>query len=110
MQNYRTLIAIHGLRRADPADARKPIAHDEVIALPEGYARNLLASGAVEKTDAEVTVELSWDAPVDLIKSNDRDALVAAIAALGGAVTFPDSPAGKPAGVQTKPARAKAPN
>ena len=83
MKTYITLITVRGLRRADPARVKEPIGEGEVIALPEGYARSLRDVGAIEETDAEVTVELDWYPPVTLVKSDDRDKLIEALAALG---------------------------
>lgn len=83
MKTYKTLITVRGLRRADPMRAREPIGEGEVISLPEGYARSLRDVGAIEETDAEVTVELDWKPPVTLVKSDDRERLIEALAALG---------------------------
>lgn len=82
-KTYLTLIQIVGLRRADATRARAPIGEGEVIALPDGFARTLLDSGSIEPTDAEETVELFWDQPVELIKSNDPEGLKNALEVLG---------------------------
>lgn len=84
MENYKTRITVRGLRRADVNKAKEQIAEGEVIALPHDMARSLLRCGAIEPTDEDVTIELDWAAPVALIKSNDRDALLAALEAMGG--------------------------
>lgn len=83
MKTYNTLITVAGLRRADASRAREPIGEGEVIELPGGYARSLLASGAIEPSNAEVTVELDWDQPVQLIKSNDPEGLKKALEVYG---------------------------
>lgn len=83
MKTYLTLIQIAGLRRADPIRARVPIGEGEVIKLPDGYARSLLDSGAIEPSDADETIELFWDQPVELIKSNDVEGLKKALEIVG---------------------------
>lgn len=83
MQTYKTLITVRGLCRVDPLCAREPIGEGEVIALPNGFARSLLDIGAIEPTDADVTVELDWKPPVTLVKSDDRERLIEALTALG---------------------------
>lgn len=83
MKTFITLIQIAGLRRAAYGREREPIGEGEVIALPDGFARSLLESGAIEPTEAEETVELHWDRPVELIKSNDPEGLKAALVNLG---------------------------
>lgn len=82
MKTYITLIAISGLKRADLTREREPIAEGEVIELPDGFAKSLLRTGAIEPSDAAITVDLHWDRPAELIKSNDVDALVKAVGAL----------------------------
>lgn len=83
MKKFITLIQIAGLRRAAYGREREPIGEGEVIALPDGFARSLLDSGAIEPTDADETVELHWDRPIELIKSNDPEGLKAALVNLG---------------------------
>lgn len=83
MKKFITLIQIAGLRRAAVGREREPIGEGEVIALPDGFARSLLDSGAIEPTDASETVELFWDQPVELIKSNDPEGLQKALVNLG---------------------------
>lgn len=83
MKTYLTLITVAGLRRADTMRAREPIGEGEVIELPSGYAGSLLASGAIAPSDADVTVELDWDRPVELIKSNDPEGIKKALEVLG---------------------------
>lgn len=93
MENYKTRITVQGLRRAVAAKAKEPIGEGEVIALPFDVARSLLRAGAVELTDADVTVELDWAKPVPLakpialVKANDEAALMAALADLGAKIT-----------------------
>lgn len=82
-KTYKTLITVRGLCRVDPLRAREPIGEGEVIALPDGFARSLLDSGAIELTDEDATVELEWKAPVTLVKSDDRERLIEALQALG---------------------------
>jgi len=83
MDHFKTLIAIHGLRRADPARVREPVDAGEVIALPNGIASKLLRSGAVQPTDDEVTVELAWADQPGWVRVDDKEQLIAAIEALG---------------------------
>ncbi|WDF73487.1 hypothetical protein [Novosphingobium sp. KACC 22771] len=91
MENYKTRITVHGLRRADVNKAKEPIGEGEVIALPFEVARSLLRAGAVEPTDADITVELEWGAPVALVKANDEAALLAALGKLGSKIpTVPE--------------------
>lgn len=91
MENYKTRITVRGLRRADVNKAKEPIGEGEVIALPFEVARSLLRAGAVEPTDADVTVELEWGAPVALVKANDEAALLAALGKLGSEIpTVPE--------------------
>lgn len=79
MKTYLTLIQIAGLRRDDVARAREPIGEGEVISLPDGFARSLLNSGAIEPSDAPVTVPLHWDAPVNTIRADDLEGLKKAL-------------------------------
>lgn len=90
MKTYLTLITISGLKRADRSIERKPIAEGEVIELPDGFAKSLLGSGAIEPSDADVTVELHWDSPVELIKSSDVEGLKKALRVIG--VDFGNAP------------------
>lgn len=91
MENYKTRITVRGLRRADFDKVKEPIGEGEVIALPFEVARSLLRAGAVEPTNADVTVELEWGAPVALVKANDKAALLAALAKLGAEIpTMPE--------------------
>lgn len=95
MKTYLTLITISGLKRADLTQERKAIGEGEVIELPDGFAKSLLATGAIEPSDADVTVQLHWDRPARMIKSNDaaalRDALIELDPDFGSRAAIPTS-------------------
>ncbi|MFY9350102.1 MAG: hypothetical protein WAO77_07135 [Sphingobium sp.] len=85
---------VRGLPRADRQ--RSPIGVGEVIALPADRAMELGGFGAIEPTEAEVTIPLNWSAlasslttPIAVVAVTDRYALVDAIGELGGTVFFP---------------------
>lgn len=94
MRNYLVLTPVRGLPRADRS--REPINAGDVIALPSAKAMELGVIGAVEPSGAEATVLLDWPGMHGTITAlsvngtvgTDRDALIAAIEALGGIVFF----------------------
>lgn len=100
MNNYEVKTPLHGFRRAD--GDRQPIGAGEVVRLPSTFAiEALLASGAIEPTDAVESCRIDWGEDdfsmvlregaatgIALVACNDRDGLVAAIGELGGVVFF----------------------
>jgi len=83
MDRYKTIIPIHGLRRADPVHPRMPIGVGEVIMLPEILARSLLRAGSVHPSEDDITIDLAWEDEPGWVRADDREALIAAIEALG---------------------------
>ncbi|SCW56177.1 hypothetical protein SAMN02927924_01367 [Sphingobium faniae] len=96
MQNYLTKSQVRGLRE-------KPIRAGEVFTADPRFVVRLVEIGALEATDLSATVDLEeaddifprdhYDpgTGIPLVAVNDRDALLTAIADLGGIVFFPGS-------------------
>jgi hypothetical protein len=98
VDHYKTIIPIHGLRRADPARPREPISVGEIIALPEVLARSLLRAGSVHPSEDEVTIALAWEDEPSWVRADDREKLIEALEALGcDASLLKDTAPAKPA-------------
>lgn len=88
MPNYKTLIAIHGLRSGNGAKQPVPVAEGEVIALPDDLAGGFLHAGFVAITDEPVTLDLAFSLrPIATVQDggiapDDRQALIDALTAL----------------------------
>jgi hypothetical protein len=97
MQNYLVKTPVRGLRRR-VGDPRRPIEDGAVICLHPIEVEGLIANGALEETDHEVTVEVvSQFATIDLAVNGlqatsdyrpTRDQVIAAVVELGGVAIF----------------------